>query len=141
MVRKDYQFNPGPPSSITFTNPVDQTKLGAIFNMSSGAIIYNPGDPLTTGSLIGQTLTLTKNCSTMSTTDVLQVFYSNDVNALGDISVLEQGLFEGMTTQELLGQVLIELRVLNHQIYDMNSGRSTGKEDPNSLRTEILTNF
>jgi hypothetical protein len=146
MIRKDYTFNPATtPATILFVQPIDLSRFGAIFNVTKGQVIYNPSDPTMLGTVSGQVLSLSYAptaasvaLSSMSATDVLQVFYSGDNYPV--LSV-EQATFEGSTNQELLGQVLIELRVLNHQIYDMNSGRSTGREDPDSIRHEILTNF
>jgi hypothetical protein len=77
MIRKDYVFNSAT-RTITFTNSVDIVKIGAIFNVTAGINIYSSGDPSTTGSISGQVLTLVYNTTSMSNSDVLQIFYSGD---------------------------------------------------------------
>jgi len=84
MIRQDYTFNASA-KTITFTNPISLSKLGAIFNVTAGILIFNVSDPTANGSLTGNVLTLTYNTTTMNNTDTLQIFYSSD----GDDTVLQ----------------------------------------------------
>ena len=76
MIRTDFTFNASL-RQITFTDIIDIHLIGIIINQTDGIIIYNPMDPNLLGALSGQILTLYYNTTSMSNSDILQVFYAD----------------------------------------------------------------
>lgn len=54
-----------------------------------------------------------------------------------DLSIIDQSSFEGSGKTEILGLILLELRMLNHQIYLLNTqGGASPSDDPGSMRSD-----
>lgn len=76
MLRTDYVFDASE-STITFTDTIVADNIEVIINATDGIIIYNSISPATTGTLVGQVLTLIYDTATMSDGDTLQIFYGD----------------------------------------------------------------
>lgn len=71
--RTDYIFN-ATNRTITFSNTITLDQLLLITNVTRNIVVYNFADNLLGASLTGNVLTLSYNTSSMSSTDVLQIF-------------------------------------------------------------------
>lgn len=78
--------------TITLDAIYELEQLLIITNVTDNIIIYNFADPLCGGTLVGNTLTLDYNTSTMSDTDALQIYV--DVPNTAMLSVVQDGLVE-----------------------------------------------
>lgn len=80
----DYTFDAST-RQITFTDntyTVSLEQILLITNVTDGIIIYNFADPNAGGTVANNVLTLTYNTTTMSDTDILQIFLDLDVAPL-----------------------------------------------------------
>lgn len=84
---------------VTSTHFSDLGAILLITNVSRNTILYNFADNALGGSLVGNVLTLTKDCAGMSDSDVLQIFidtpntdfeYLNDLLASGLAEIVHQ---------------------------------------------------
>lgn len=82
MLRLDYTFDASA-KTITFTDTIVEANLEVIINSTDGIIIYN-SILSAQGTLVGKVLTLTYDTTSMSDSDVLQIFY-------GDTAVTSSG--------------------------------------------------
>ena len=61
----------------------------------------------------------------------------NSSTNTNDLSILDQTNFEGSGKGELLGMILLELRILNQQIYLLNTqGGASPSDDPGAFRND-----
>jgi len=77
MLRTDYVFDASE-KTITFTDTVVADHLEVIINSIDEITIYNSISAVTTGTLVGQVLTLAYDTASMSDGDTLQIFYADD---------------------------------------------------------------
>lgn len=75
----NYTFNPSA-KTITFSDydSIDLESLLLITNVTDNIIIYNFADPNLGGGVNGNTVTLTYDTTTMSSTDALQIYYDDN---------------------------------------------------------------
>lgn len=64
---------------------------------------------------------------------------SQNPQAIKSIAVEDVNQFEGQSQIELLAQILLELKILNQQIYELPGLRAIGKpaqDEPQTMRNE-----
>jgi len=93
MLRTDYVFDASE-GTITFTDTVVESNLEVIINATDEVTIYNSVSSVTTGTLVGQVLTLAYDTSSMADGDTLQIFYGDTASTSG-----------GYTFEELIDKV------------------------------------
>ena len=129
MIRNDYFFD-SINKQIIFSNPIDQSKLGIIVNVTNGIIIYNSMDTTKIGVLAGNVLTLTYDTSLMNNTDILQVFYSGG----------EMGLLDIFGPNPIVRDGELQIKVSDDPLYgDAGALQQHEKEQPNYPVRELLT--
>lgn len=94
--RTDYTFNASA-RTITFAGAITLDQLLLITNVTDNVIIYNFADPTLGGSLVGDVLTLVYNTTSMSNTDVLQIFVEDGI-ITQPVSVQSSSLPTGAST-------------------------------------------
>jgi hypothetical protein len=74
----NYTFNPSA-KTVTFSDyaAIDLESLLLITNVTDNVIIYNFADPSRGGGVNGNTVTLTYDTTSMSSTDALQIYYED----------------------------------------------------------------
>ena len=102
MIRTDYQFH-ATARTIQFLNSVILSNIGIIVNITDGIIIYNSMDPAKIGTLNLNILTLTYDTSSMSDTDILQIFYSEECHAVTDAELRASELRVALSDDTIYG--------------------------------------
>ena len=103
-------------------------KLYAVINITANVPIYIAGAPglgITTLNGPDNLLTLQYDTTAQNSTDDLNVYYDTDAGYESNLAQENYGNLEKMRL--LMRATLVELKVLNHQISALNSGRIDAK--------------
>ena len=121
MIRTDYQFHAST-STINFSKTIELGRIGVIINITTGTIIFSPAS---TGSLVGNTLTLSYNTSAMADTDKLQILYNDNIHPITNAELRASELRVALSDDTIYG--------------DGGPIQQHEKESPNWPIRELLT--
>ena len=99
MIRTDYQFHAST-STINFSKTIELGRIGVIINITTGTIIFSPAS---TGSLVGNTLTLSYNTSAMADTDKLQILYNDNIHPITNAELRASELRVALSDDTIYG--------------------------------------